>query len=55
MEPILKLQNFSIEKPLDVQKIQGDNDCSLKVYHSVFLQQFCDMIPQVFVKLALAV
>ena len=55
MELKSKIQNFSVELPLDVQKIQADNNCSLKVYHSVFLQQFRDMIPQVFVKLALAV
>ena len=55
MEYKSKIQNFSVELPLDAQKIQANNKCSLKVYHSVFLQQFRDMIPQVFVKLVIAV
>ena len=55
MEKSQRLLNFRIEHALDVQKIQADNKCSLKVYIEVFLQQFWDTIPVLFVKLALAV
>ena len=55
MEKSQRLLNFRIENALDVQKIQADNKCSLKVYIEVFLQQFWDTIPVLFVKLALAV
>ena len=55
MEKSQRLLNFRIENALDVQKIQADNKCSLKVYIEVFLQQFWDTITVLFVKLALAV